>query len=234
MLQKKWLKTLSDCILFQGMSPEDLNTLIGCFGPKVSSYRKNEFLTMAGEKISSLGIILSGRATITKENAVGNRVIFALLGPGEIFGEMGVFSANKVWPTTIVAQEPSTVMLLPPEKFVGNCERACPNHKLLIMNMLRILSDKAFMLNRKVEYLTMNSLRGKVSTFLLEQYKKSNQATFIVPLKRHELADFLNVSRPSLSREMCRMRDEGIIEFHRSSVKIMDLEALKAIAEDED
>ena len=52
----------------------------------------------------------------------------------------------------------------------------------------------------------------------------------MLAMNRNEMADFLNVARPSLSREMCRMRDEGIIDFHRSSVRIMDMEALKAAA----
>ena len=53
----------------------------------------------------------------------------------------------------------------------------------------------------------------------------------MLPLKRNEMADFLNIARPSLSREMCRMRDEGIIDFHRESIKIKDPDALKSMAE---
>lgn len=53
----------------------------------------------------------------------------------------------------------------------------------------------------------------------------------MLSMNRNELADFLNVARPSLSREMCRMRDEGMIDFHRSSVRIRDMEALKAAAQ---
>ena len=95
------------------------------------------------------------------------------------------------------------------------------------MNMLSVVSEKAINLNRKVEYLAMKSLRAKLSRFLLEQYKKAGKTMFVMPLNRSELSDFLNVSRPSLSREMCRMRDEGIIDFYRSSVQILDEEALK-------
>ena len=53
----------------------------------------------------------------------------------------------------------------------------------------------------------------------------------MLPLKRNEMAEFLNVARPSLSREMCRMRDEGLIDFHQSTIKIEDLEALKNLIE---
>jgi Mn-dependent DtxR family transcriptional regulator len=74
-------------------------------------------------------------------------------------------------------------------------------------------------------------MRGKISTYLLEQYKRTGKATFIIPLRRNELADFLNVSRPSLSREMSRLMEEGIIDYHRASIKIKDLDSLKRMAE---
>ena len=53
----------------------------------------------------------------------------------------------------------------------------------------------------------------------------------MISMKRNELADFLNVSRPALSREMCRMRDEGVMKFHGNSIKIEELEALKEMVE---
>jgi CRP-like cAMP-binding protein len=122
-------------------------------------------------------------------------------------------------------------MFLPAGKIVGNCERLCASHRQLVINLLEIVSGKALMLHRKLEYLAIKSLRGKVSSFLLEQQKMAGRATFMMPMKRNELADFLNVSRPSLSREMCRMRDEGILEFHRESIKINDIDALRRVAE---
>jgi Mn-dependent DtxR family transcriptional regulator len=97
--------------------------------------------------------------------------------------------------------------------------------------MLSVVSGKALMLNRKLEYLSIKSLRGKICTFLMEEYNKTSQDTLIMTLKRNELADFLNVSRPSLSREMCKMRDEGMIEFQRENIRITDLEAVKSYAE---
>jgi CRP-like cAMP-binding protein len=97
--------------------------------------------------------------------------------------------------------------------------------------MLGIISEKALMLNRKVEYLAIKSMRAKISTFLLEQYKKTGKTTFMIPLNRNELADFLNVSRPSMSREMCRMKEEGIIDFHRASIRIINPDALKKSVE---
>lgn len=87
------------------------------------------------------------------------------------------------------------------------------------------------MLNKKVEYLSIKTLRGKISTYLLDEYNKTGQKTFQLNLNRNELADFINVSRPSLSRELCKMRDEGIIDFHSTAIKILDFDILKNFSE---
>ncbi len=224
---KKWIEKLSVCTLFQGISPDELNIMLECLNPKVNRYKKNEFITISGDQFIGVGVILSGEVVVTKEDVAGNRVIIDLLGPGEMFGEMAAFSGKRLWPATVVAQSICTVMFLPTEKIVDGCEKLCNSHRLLVMNMLQIISDKALLLNKKLEYLAIKSIRGKISTFLLEQYKKAGKAMFVIPLKRNELADFLSVTRPSLSREMCKMRDEGIIDFHRASIRIKDVEALK-------
>lgn len=225
------LKKLAGCILFQEINPEELKIMLDCLQPEVREYKKNQFISLAGEKYTGLGIVLSGEVVISKENAAGDRVIMEILGPGGLFGEMAAFAGNGLWPATVIAQVNCKIMFFPPEKIVGSCQSSCSSHKQLILNMLKIVSTKALMLNRKVEYLVTKSMRGKISNFLLEQYHKTGQTIFMLPLKRNELADFLNVSRPSLSREMSRMKAEGIIDFHRSSVQIKDLNGLKRMAE---
>jgi CRP-like cAMP-binding protein len=98
--------------------------------------------------------------------------------PGDMFGEMAAFSSIHSWPATIYSQDKCTVIFLPPHKIVGECEKTCSSHRMLIMNMLRIISEKALMLNRKVDYLVIKSMRAKISTFILEQHKKSGNTTF--------------------------------------------------------
>ncbi|OPX86193.1 MAG: cAMP-activated global transcriptional regulator CRP [Pelotomaculum sp. PtaB.Bin104] len=226
----EWIKVFARCDLFKGISQEDLFMVFGCLQPKINKYEKNDWVTVAGEKFNGLGIVLSGEVVVTKENAAGNRIIMAVNGPGEIFGEIAAFSRAGVWPVTVAARGACTVMFLQAGKIVGNCAQACMSHRQLITNMLEIVSDKALMLHRKVEYLAIKSMRGKISTFLLEHYKKTGKDTFVMPMKRNELADFLNVSRPSLSRELGRLRDEGVIEFYLDSVKIKQVDSLKSMA----
>lgn len=230
-MDQKWLKTLSACPLFKGINHENLDLMLGCLKPRIAVFKKNDFLALAGEPFEGLGVVLSGTVAVTKESPSGSRMILTILGPGEMFGEMAAFSQKRQWPATVVAQKNCTVFFLPPEKIVGQCEKQCSGHKILILNMLRIISDKALMLNRRLEYLSIKNMRAKISCFLLEQYKNAGKEMYVLPLSRNELADFLNVARPSLSRELSRMRDEGVIDFYRSSIQIKDLEALKKMVE---
>jgi CRP-like cAMP-binding protein len=212
--------------LFSNISSNELSSLQLCLKPRIRTYKRNEYITIAGEKFDSIGLFLEGEATVNKENLSGNRILMARLKPGDMFGEALVFTGEAYWPSTIQAQTGCKVMFLSSSSIIGLCQKVCPCHKKLIQNMLKIISEKAVMLNKKVEYLTITSVREKLSKFLLEQYKKAGTNTFTIPLNRKELAEFLNVTRPSLSREMCRMRDEGIIDFHMASVKIIDLERM--------
>ncbi|HWQ43751.1 MAG TPA: Crp/Fnr family transcriptional regulator [Desulfosporosinus sp.] len=213
--------------LFYGIEKEDIRTMLNCLKPRVCSYNKNEYIVTGGDVYESLGIMLKGEATVIKENAVGNRIVMTLLKQGDIFGEIIAFSSQLTWPATVQAQEICEVLFFPRGGIVSECDRMCPWHRSLIRNFLRIISERALMLNKKIEYLTIKSMRGKISTYLLEQYKRTGDENITLPLNRNELSDFLNVSRPSMSREMCKMRNEGVIDFHLTAFRILDLEALK-------
>lgn len=221
-----WYGVIKGSMLFFGISGNEAETVLNCLKPKTEEYKKGEFVARHGEPMKGLGILLAGSVSVLKENADGGRIIMNVLEPGELFGEMAVFSENRVWPAGIQAVTDSTVLFISPDKIVGSCANACSFHRQITVNMLKIISDRAMKLNKKVEYLSIKGMREKLCTYFWEQYKKQGNTLFHLPLKRNELADFLNVSRPSMSREMCRMRDEGMIDFHLSTVKIKSPEKI--------
>ncbi|KJR46208.1 Hcp transcriptional regulator HcpR (Crp/Fnr family) [Desulfosporosinus sp. I2] len=224
---EKYLEEVSKTSLFQGIERVDILAMLNCLKPRVCSYNRNDYIVTGGDPYESVGIVLKGAATVSKENAEGNRIVMTLLKQGDIFGEIIAFSSQMNWPATVQAQETCVVLFLPRGKIVGECDRMCSWHRTLIQNFLRVISERAMMLNKKVEYLTIKSMRGKISTYLLEQYRREGDVNITLPLNRNELSDFLNVSRPSMSREMSKMKDEGIIDFHFTAVKIRNIEGLK-------
>lgn len=228
-MYRKYKNVLRESQLFQNIDEAGLLHLLHFLNPKIQNYERHSFISMVGDTANSIGIILEGEAVVVKESAAGRRTVMALLKPGDIFGEAAAFSRKTSWPASVQAQEFCTLLFIPGDHIITGCENLCSLHRILIRNILGIISEKALMLNKKVEYLTIKSMREKIATYLLDQIKETGQLNFNIPMKRHELADFLSVSRPSMSREMSRMRDEGIIDFYKSSFTIKNFDALKSL-----
>ncbi|MBD8048496.1 MAG: Crp/Fnr family transcriptional regulator [Clostridium argentinense] len=224
----QYINIIKKSPLFHGLKEEEIFYMLKCLTTRIQSYDKNESIVNSGEPINSFGIILEGEATILKENAEGNRVIISIVKKGDLFGEMLVFSSRKLWPVTVRVQNSCKVLFLTNSDLITRCGKMCPWHNAMLQNFIRVISDKALILNKKVEYLSIKSIRGKFASYLLDQYENTKSNTIILPLKRNDLAEFLNVSRPSLSREICQMRDDGVIDFHLSTFKINDIETLRS------
>ncbi len=225
-MYEKWLDILVQTELFADMDELDLMTMVHCLNPLVKEYQKGELVAIEGHPIKGVGMLLKGSLVISKDIIDGTRVIMKKIGPGGMFGEIAAFAEKEVWPATVVAQQDSTVMFMPSNRIVGLCPTGCNGHKRLLHNMLRIISNKAISLNQKIEYLSVKSIREKISKYLLEQYKAQKSTTLYLDMNRNEMAEFLNVTRPSLSREMGFMKDEGLIDYYRASVKILDLDKI--------
>ncbi len=224
---QKWLPLLHRCGIFEGLPESDIMDLMPCFMPVIKSYGKDDILIRVGDVQDSIGIVLEGEIIVQKEDYSGNRLIIGTFGPAEIFGEVAAFARTGYWPNMVVANTKCQVMFFPVEKFTKQCCRVCNAHNLLIENMLRIVARKAMMMNNRISYLKVKSMREKLAAFLIEQYHLTGNRTFMIPMNREQLADYLNVSRPSMSRELGRIRDEGVIDFYRSSFTIKNVESLR-------
>lgn len=226
-MYEEWTKSLVRSPLFRNMTEEGLAAMMNCLQPRLHVYGNREIIAVYGQSFTGVGIIAAGKVALTRDTYSGGRIVLDVLKSPDIFGEVVAFSDDPVWPATVVAQEDCTIFFLPPDKITGNCANICPAHKSLINNILRIVSNKALAMNRKIEHLSAPRIRGKISSYLLDEYGKSGADRLRLPMQRQELADYLGIPRPSLSREMGFMRDEGIIEFRGREVYLRDILALE-------
>ncbi len=230
-MYKKWEKILLRIPLFNNIHIDELQTMLECLQPIIRTYRKGDVIALHGDRYLGVGMVLSGSVSIMKETAAGSRILIGIAETGQMFGEAAAFAGNHHWPASVYAQEKTIVMFLPPHVIVGECPRMCASHRTMIVNLLTIISSRALTLSRQVEYMAIKTIRGKLATYLLELYQKNGSSTFLLPVKRHELAQFFNVSRPSLSREMKLMKEDGLIDYHMSSVRLEDISGLQILAE---
>jgi len=226
-MEQKILDAIKSSPLFRNIDDNSLAIMLDCLNPRTKKYRQREIIASYGQPFTGIGIIADGRIALTKEQYSGNRIIMGFLGEGNIFGEMIAFSDSRTWPVTVISQEDSTVLYLPPDRITTTCSNTCASHTTLILNMLGILSNRALMLNRKIEHISAKGIRGKISSYLLDAMRDSSDDTVVIPMKRHELADYLNIPRPSLSRELGLMRDERIINFSGAQVIVNDISKLE-------
>lgn len=226
---KSDLEVLHQCPLFEGLDDGGIIDLMPCFSPVLREFKKGELLCQAGSPQDSIGIVLSGEIQVQKDDVAGNRLIVGVFGAGELFGEVSAFAGFGSWPNNVTGGTDGCVLFFPYDKISSPCCKACGFHQTMIRNMLHIVAGKAMIMNSRLNYLKLRSMREKLAAFLVDQYRLKGSKTFYVTMNRDQLADFLNVSRPSMSRELGRMKDEGIIDFYRSSFTIKDLDALREI-----
>lgn len=219
---EEYFPVFKKCVLFRGIKEGNYKHLLGCLGAKVKSYDEEEYIFFAGDVINYIGVVLSGRAQILKESLAGNKHIISVLDASDMFAEGVVCTETRISPVTVQAMEPLKALFIPYEKIIKNCGQACDYHITLIQNMMVILGEKNVTLNWKLELLTLKGMREKLASYLLKASMDNKSNTFQIPLNRTELADFLNVSRTSMCRELTRMKEDGLIDLYGRSFRILD------------
>jgi CRP-like cAMP-binding protein len=216
------LAVLLHTSLFDSILAEEISAILKCLKAKKIHYPKNAFISVCGDKIDSLGIILSGSVQVIKDDAAGRQTILSVFGPGETFAETLVCAGVEKSDVNVLAVTEADVLFLNYSQVVHSCTNACAFHSKLIQNMLKILSQKNILMNKKISYLVIKGMRQKLATYICEQYMSTGNPEIKIPFTRDGLADFLNVDRSAMSRELCRMRDDGLIEFHKNRFRLLD------------
>ena len=95
----------------------------------------------------------------------------------------------------------------------------------VVFNMLELFAKRTDENNQQLEVLTSGNLKQRIATYLLEHADNNNLVS--LSMNREELALYLNTTRPSLSRTLLSLQEDGFIHLSsRKSIKILDAEAL--------
>lgn len=187
---KKFFSQLDMCGLFDGIAPEDIDSMLSCLKAKIIRYKKGSAVFLEGDPAGNVGIVLSGKVHIVREDYYGNRNIVAIVSTGEMFGEVFACAGTDLMPVSVFAEEISEIMFIDLRSITTTCGQGCEFHGVIIRNLLRIVSEKNLILNRKIDFLSKRSTREKLLSYLSAQAKRTRSAEFSIPFNRQELADF--------------------------------------------
>ena len=213
---KKILQVVNSSPLFAGCREEFLQELPEKLNLKIHDFEKEEFVLHQGQMPEGIGVVLAGKLLILREDYLGNREILAKVTAGEIFDEVYGILKDEPQRVAVIAAENSRIAFFTVDSFLA----AGSEEPVLLENLLRVLARKNLFLTGKMAHLSKRTTREKVISYLSEMYdmqharKKGEQIK--IPFNRQQLADYLAVDRAALSRELSRMQQEGLIEYHKN------------------
>lgn len=221
---KNYLEIAGSSPLFRGVGTEELEGMLRCLNAGVRRYAAGSAVLRAGQRAEQVGLVLSGRMQVVREEFSGDRTLLAELSVGELFAETFACAPGEVkrLPVTVAAVTDCAALLLDYRRIVRACPNACPFHARLIENMLGVLAEKNMGLNRRLVHLSRRSTREKLRSYLEEQAVLHGSAAFTIPFDRQELADYLCVERSAMSAALSRMQAEGLLETRKSWFRLKE------------
>lgn len=207
--------------LFAGMGADEVMSIIECLAPISKTYHKDDFALRIGDKVTSLGMVLSGTVHVIKEDFWGNRNIIAQISPGQLFAEAFACAQNANASVDVVALEPTRILYFDMHKVLTTCASNYTFHIPLMHNLLSVLAQKNLHLNEKLTHLSKRTTREKLLSYLSAEAQRQGNATFRIPFNRQQLADYLSVDRSALSNELGKMSDAGLLRFDRNHFTLL-------------
>lgn len=219
-----YIEILKNTSLFKNFEKEHINEFISSVNHKVACLKKEDILFFEGDKFPYLCILISGEIMLSSSDESGNRNIIDIVKPGQMFAEVFSFTADKISPVTAQANSDCRIFLINTDTLLssdGNTSHTVLHKYNIVSSLLSTFAEKNMILLSKIEIISRRNTREKILHYLEMQKTKTGSSIFNIPYSRKEMADFLGVDRSALSRELSRLKEEGIIDFDKNTFKIL-------------
>ncbi len=215
---EKYIELMRQVDLIRSIDPQDIDSYLSEGSCKTAEYRKNNIVHFVGEVCSNLEIILSGKVVIERIDESGNLMTIAEFFGGDVIGGNLMFSKNPYYPMTVTAREVTLILEINKARLFSLFS---DNHEFL-KSYLEFVSDHTVILGDRIKHYVNRTIRESLISFLNYESKKQNSNTIKLCMTKKALAERLGVQRTSLSRELAKMREDGLIEFSPVSIILSD------------
>ena len=216
---------LEDCALFAGVPAGELREELEAVPHGVRHWERGEAVFRLMEPADWVGIVLRGRVQAQKPFPNGSQINVSVRGPGEMIGSAAAFSRDRRYPCDAVALESSEILMFRREDILRLMQR---NIRIL-ENFTTGIATATAMLQQRLELLSYGGIGQKAAFYLLVHARQSGGNRVRIPESVANWAMVMNVSRPSLHRELKKLEGQGIIAYAPPFVEILDPEALEDV-----
>ncbi len=219
---ENYINILKKTKLFAGVGDGEIASMLSCLGARMKLYEKGEYVFRCGEHLFDIVVLVKGKLHIQRDDYWGNRAILGQIEAGEMFGEAYCTPESGPLLNDVVTLEDSAVIFFDVKRIITTCPSACRFHAMVVQNLFFAISEKNRMLVQKLGHMSKRTTREKLISYLSEEAKNHSSKRFTIPFNRQQLADFLSVDRSAMSNELCKMRDEGLIEFEKNNFTLKE------------
>ena len=217
---EQYLFILRNSPFFQGMTEEEILSVLHCVNATVQYKKKDTYILRVGDSTESMGLVLRGSVLVLQEDLWGHRNIIHRIGPGEYFAEPFAATAGSVLNVSVVADEDTEFMLLNMERFLKTCPHACAHHSRMVRNLVSVMAKRVLDLNEKLTHISKRSTREKLLSYLSAESMRQGKLSFTIPYDRQQLADYLSVERAAMSVELGKLQKEGLLKTTRNHFEL--------------
>lgn len=207
--------------LFFGIKSKEIAGLLGCIHARRAEYAKDEMIIAEGSRVHEFGIMLSGHGRSIKWDASDRLIIITLLQKGSEIGVLLAANPEYESPVSVQALDDVSMLLIPYDRLLARCAKACSHHETLLRNYIGIVAEKGLILHERINCLLKPSLRDKILTYLLRVSREQQSRTVSIPMNRNVMSEYLNIERSALSRELSKMKSDGLIDYHKNNFRLL-------------
>ena len=221
MAVKMYTPNYMEIPLFQGLDREEINEVLQKFHGLIKHFPKSDYIYLAGDCVENLCVVLEGTVQMIKEDIWGEKSIIANLGAGSVFAENFLGQLGDRSSVSYFVASDSEVLMLPLGRTLFDTTTSSKASQRLICNIVSILADNNTRLIEKTEILCKKTLRSKILAYLEQEARNHGCRSFTIPFNRTDLANYLDADRSALTRELARMKEEGLIDFTKNSFELL-------------
>ncbi len=167
-----------------------------------------------------MDIILIGQATVQKIDENGNVLTINVFTDRDVIGANLLFSSKNYYPMTVVAKSRTTILHMQKELILELCQ----SNTTFMVTLMKVVSDKAIILTDKINTISLKTIRECIIDFLKYEYHIQKSSLIKLKFSKKELAERLGVQRSSLSRELNKMRKDGLIEYDSRTITLINID----------
>ena len=214
---KYYLGAMKQVNLIKSIKSEEIELFLNEGSFKTTEYGKNNIVHFVGEVCSKLEIILSGKVVIERIDESGNLMTIAEFFSGDVLGGNLMFSKNPHYPMTVTTKQPTVILEINKTRLF---QLLSDNHDFL-RSYLEYVSDHTVILGDRIKHYVNRTIRESIMSYLDYELKKQNGNIIKLSITKKALAEKIGVQRTSLSRELAKMRDDGLIKFDLDSIELL-------------